>query len=147
MPAAAGLAGLLIVFLVLTPLAGASTYEVWMDGLYDADFDSDLLAAISLQSVIESAPLSSHGSVDARSPTGFNARGSTGSRARPTCALDVAPTSPSRFETTCGRASSWRRWVRAPEMGSHAALTSSRCRCRPSRCRRAPWPRWPGSRS
>src|SRR5438105_1726928 len=37
MPAAAGLAGLLIVFLVLTPLAGASTYEVWMDGLYDAD--------------------------------------------------------------------------------------------------------------
>src|SRR5216117_3179942 len=62
MPAATGLAGLLIVFLVLTPLAGASTYEVWMDGLYDADFDGDLLAAISLQSVIESAPLSSHGS-------------------------------------------------------------------------------------
>ena len=63
MPAAVGLARLLIVFLVLTPLAGASTYEVWMDGLYDADFDSDLLAAISLQSVIESAPLSSHASV------------------------------------------------------------------------------------
>jgi hypothetical protein len=64
MPAATGLARLLILFLVLTPLAGASTYEVWMDGLYDADFDGDLLAAISLQSVIESAPLSSHGSVD-----------------------------------------------------------------------------------
>src|ERR1043166_8940295 len=47
MPAATGLAGLLILFLVLTPLAGASTYEVWMDGLYDADFDGDLLAGQS----------------------------------------------------------------------------------------------------
>src|SRR3989442_1967900 len=58
--------------------------------------------------------------------SGFNAWGSTGSKARPTCALDVAPTSPSRFETTCGRANSWRQRVRAPETGPHPALTSSR---------------------
>ena len=68
MPAALRLGGLLIVFLVLTPLAGASTYEVWTDGIYDADFDGDLLAAISLQSVVESTPLSSRGCIDAPGP-------------------------------------------------------------------------------
>src|SRR3989442_2652585 len=55
---------LLIAFLVLTPLAGATTYEAWMDGLYDAEVEGDLLAAISLQSVVESAPLTSRGCVD-----------------------------------------------------------------------------------
>jgi hypothetical protein len=65
MRAALRLGGLLIVFLVLTPLAGASTYEAWTDGIYDADFDGDLLVAISLQSVVESAPFTSRGCVDA----------------------------------------------------------------------------------
>ena len=66
MRAALGLLGdLLIVFLVLTPLAGASTYEVWTDGIYDGDFDGDLLAAISLQSVVETAPLSGRDCIDA----------------------------------------------------------------------------------
>ncbi len=55
---------LLLSVIVLTPFAGASTYEAWTDGLYDGEFDSDVLAAISLQSVIESAPLSSNGGVD-----------------------------------------------------------------------------------
>ncbi|OLC01048.1 MAG: hypothetical protein AUH30_01130 [Candidatus Rokubacteria bacterium 13_1_40CM_68_15] len=59
------LSALLIAFLVLTPWAGASTYEVWTDGIYDAEFEADLLAAISLQSVVESAPLTSRGCVHA----------------------------------------------------------------------------------
>ena len=55
---------LLLGVLVLTPFAGASTYEAWTDGLYDADFDNDVLAAISLQSVVENASLISSGYVD-----------------------------------------------------------------------------------
>ena len=69
MRASLGLGGLLAVFLILTPLAGASTYEVWTDGIYDADYDGDLLAAISLQSVVESAPLSRRGCIDTPGPT------------------------------------------------------------------------------
>jgi len=68
MRAALGLGGLLIVFLVLTPLAGASTYEVWTEGIYDADFDGDLLVAISLQSVVERAPLGSGDYIDVPGP-------------------------------------------------------------------------------
>ncbi len=50
---------LLLAVVVLTPFAGAATYEAWTDGLFDGDFDAEVLAALSLQSVIESAPSSS----------------------------------------------------------------------------------------
>ncbi len=50
---------LLLAVVVLTPFAGAATYEAWTDGIFDGDFDSEVLAALSLQSVIESAPTSS----------------------------------------------------------------------------------------
>jgi hypothetical protein len=49
---------LLLCVVVLTPFAGAATYEAWTDGISDADFDAEVLAALSLQSVIESAPTS-----------------------------------------------------------------------------------------
>jgi hypothetical protein len=54
-----------LLMLVVTPWAGASTYEAWTDGLSDGEFEGDLLAAISLQSVVESAPFTSRGCVDA----------------------------------------------------------------------------------
>jgi len=50
---------LLLSVVVLTPFAGAATYEAWTDGLFDGDFDAEVLAALSLQSVIESAPTTS----------------------------------------------------------------------------------------
>src|SRR5262245_29131599 len=68
MPAALRLGGLLIVFLVLTPLAGASTYEGWTDGIYDADFDGDPLARIMLQRLVASTPLGRRGCIDAPGP-------------------------------------------------------------------------------
>ena len=56
---ALGLSVLLIAVMLLTPFAGASMYEAWTDGLSDADVEGDLLAATSLQSVVESAPFTS----------------------------------------------------------------------------------------
>lgn len=61
---ALGLSVLLMAVVVSTPFAGASTYEAWTDGVCDADFEGDLLAATNLQSVVESAPLSSRCRVD-----------------------------------------------------------------------------------
>ena len=54
----------LLSVVVLTPFAGAATYEGWTDGIFDGDFDAEVLAALSLQSVIESAPISSGQCVD-----------------------------------------------------------------------------------
>ena len=55
---------LLLSVVVLTPFAGAATYEAWTDGIFDGDFDAEVLAALSLQSVFESAPISSGQCVD-----------------------------------------------------------------------------------
>jgi hypothetical protein len=44
---------LLIGLVVLTPFACASTYEVWTDGVYDAELDGDVLALLSLHAVID----------------------------------------------------------------------------------------------
>ena len=55
---------LLIGFIVFTPFAWASTYEAWMDGLYDAELQNDLLALSTLQLVINGAVLTSSGRVD-----------------------------------------------------------------------------------
>ena len=55
---------LLLGFIVFTPFAGAATYEAWTEGLFDADFDAEVLAALNLQSVIERAPISSGDCVD-----------------------------------------------------------------------------------
>jgi len=55
---------LLLSVVVLTPFAGAATYEAWTDGLFDGDYDSEVLAALNLQSVIESAPIISGECVD-----------------------------------------------------------------------------------
>jgi len=61
---AVGLTILLIAVVLVTPFAGAVTYETWTYGLSDAAFDSEVLAAISLQSVVESAPRISRGCVE-----------------------------------------------------------------------------------
>src|SRR5438132_6880995 len=49
---------LLIGLVVLTPFACASTYEVWTDGVYDAEFEGDVLALLSLHAVIDRIILS-----------------------------------------------------------------------------------------
>jgi len=64
MHAVVGLRILLIAFVLLTPFAGASTYETWAHGISDADFENEVLAALSLQSVVESGPLISNDCVD-----------------------------------------------------------------------------------
>jgi len=65
MPASLRLSVLLLLsVVVVTPFAGAATYEAWTDGLFDGDSDAEVLAALSLQSVIESAPISSGQCVD-----------------------------------------------------------------------------------
>jgi hypothetical protein len=54
----------LIGLIVLTPFAWASTYEAWMDGLYDADPQNELLALSTSEIVINGAVLTSGGRVD-----------------------------------------------------------------------------------
>jgi len=54
----------LIGLIVFTPFAWASTYEAWMDGLYDAELQNDLLALSTLQLVINGVVLTSGGRVD-----------------------------------------------------------------------------------
>ena len=48
----------LIGLVVFTPFAGASTYEAWTDGLYDAELQDDILALLSLHAVIDRVALS-----------------------------------------------------------------------------------------
>jgi hypothetical protein len=43
----------LIGLVVLTPFAGASTYEAWTDGLDDAELQDDSVALLSLHAVID----------------------------------------------------------------------------------------------
>ena len=57
MKSALALAVLLIGLIAFTPFACASTYEVWTDGLADADLDGYVLALLSLQVVIDSVVL------------------------------------------------------------------------------------------
>jgi len=64
MRVALALTVLLIGFIAFTPFAWASTYEAWMDGLYDAELQNDLLALSTLQLVTNGVVLTSGGRVD-----------------------------------------------------------------------------------
>ena len=54
----------LIGLIVVTPFAWASTYEAWLDGLYDPELQNDLLALSTSEIVINGVVLASSGRVD-----------------------------------------------------------------------------------
>jgi len=64
MRGAVAVIAVLIALAVFSPFVCAATYEAWTEGLFDADFDAEVLAALNLQSVIERAPISSGDCVD-----------------------------------------------------------------------------------
>jgi hypothetical protein len=64
MRAALALTVLLIGLIVFTPFAWASTYEAWLDGLYDVELQNDLLALSTSEIVINGTVLASSGRVD-----------------------------------------------------------------------------------
>ncbi len=64
MRAAIAIITVLIGLIVLTPFAWASTYEAWIDGLYDAELQNELLALSTSEIVINDVVLTSSGRVD-----------------------------------------------------------------------------------
>jgi len=54
----------LIGLIVFTPFTWASTYEAWIDGVYDAELQSDLVALSTSEIVINGVVLASSGRVD-----------------------------------------------------------------------------------
>ena len=54
----------LIGLIVFTPFTWASTYEAWIDGVYDAELQSDLVALSTSEIVINGVVLASSGGVD-----------------------------------------------------------------------------------
>jgi hypothetical protein len=64
MRGAIAIVAVLIGLIVVTPFAWASTYEAWLDGLYDAELQNDLLALSTSELVINGAVLTSGGRVD-----------------------------------------------------------------------------------